>query len=210
MRLNWLERVLVNSPFDTFLLRHFEARRLLAMGGQVRGELALEIGCGQGVGAAAITDIFGAARVHAFDIDPAMLRRARRRLRPRKDTVRLWRGDATAIPIPDNRYDAVFDFVVIHHIPDWQHALREIFRVLKPGGRLYAQEGLRRLVLNPVIRRLVVHPEDDPFDHAMFCSGLETAGFHIEDAWHFHEWFGFYIADKPGQGAAGEMRRNPG
>ncbi len=45
-------------------------------------------------------------------------------------------GDAGAIPVAPETYDAVFDFGIIHHVPDWRRTLVEIHRVLKPNGRL--------------------------------------------------------------------------
>ncbi|MHC1764566.1 MAG: methyltransferase domain-containing protein [Verrucomicrobiia bacterium] len=36
-------------------------------------------------------------------------------------------------------YDAVFDFAIIHHVPNWRDALVEVNRVLRPGGVFYAE-----------------------------------------------------------------------
>jgi hypothetical protein len=47
MILNRVEFVLMNNPIRAWIQRHFEASRLLRMGGMVEGGLALEIGCGQ-------------------------------------------------------------------------------------------------------------------------------------------------------------------
>ncbi|MBI5529080.1 MAG: class I SAM-dependent methyltransferase [Deltaproteobacteria bacterium] len=58
-------------------------------------------------------------------------------------------GDVTAIRADDETYDAVFDFGIIHHVPDWRAALREIRRVLKPGGRLFAEEVHERFISHP-------------------------------------------------------------
>src|SRR3990172_11882859 len=101
MRLNAVETALMNNPVRAAIQRRFEARRLLAMGGRMDGGRALEVGCGRGVGVGLILDRFGAGEVDAFDLDPRMVERARRRLWRRNDAIRLWVGDATAITTPD-------------------------------------------------------------------------------------------------------------
>jgi ubiquinone/menaquinone biosynthesis C-methylase UbiE len=140
VRLNAIETALMNNPVRAAIQRRSEAERLLAMGGRMRGGRALEVGCGRGVGVELILDVFGAGEVDAFDLDPRMVERARGRLRRRKEPIRLWVGDATAITAPDGHYDAVFDFGIVHHVPDWRTALREIHRVLRPRGRFYAED----------------------------------------------------------------------
>jgi len=44
------------------------------MGGAAQGATALELGCGRGVGTELVLDVFGAAHVDAFDLDPEMVR----------------------------------------------------------------------------------------------------------------------------------------
>jgi ubiquinone/menaquinone biosynthesis C-methylase UbiE len=142
MLLNRFEYHFMNNPVRAAVQRHVEARRLLRMGGPVRGGRALEIGCGRGVGAGIVLDQFGAGSVEAFDLDQRMVRLARKRLARRGRRACVWTGDASAIPAPDETYDAVFDFGIVHHIPQWRDALAEVWRVLKPGGRFYAEEVL--------------------------------------------------------------------
>ena len=67
--------------------------------------------------------------------------------------MQLWVGDATAVPVEDESFDAVFDFGIIHHVPHWRAALGEVHRVLKPDGRFYAEEVLGRFVTHPVERQ---------------------------------------------------------
>ena len=88
MRLNPIEFILINNPVRAAVQRHVEARRLLRMGGPVPGARALEIGCGRGVGATLILEVFEAATVHAFDLDHRMVVRARRRAGPTPPTTR--------------------------------------------------------------------------------------------------------------------------
>jgi ubiquinone/menaquinone biosynthesis C-methylase UbiE len=197
MLLNRLETLLMNNPLRAAVQRRFEASRLLAMGGPMRGGLALEVGCGRGVGAGIILDRFGADRVDAFDLDPRMVDLARRRLAPRGDRVRLWTGDVTRIPSPDGAYDAVFDFGIIHHVPNWRDALREIFRVLKPGGRFYAEEVMAHFITHPVWRRLLEHPEEDRFDRDSFREALAALDFEIVAERTLLRDFAWFVADKP-------------
>jgi ubiquinone/menaquinone biosynthesis C-methylase UbiE len=192
MRLNPVEYVLMNNPVRAEIQRRFEAARLLEMGGPMRGGRALEIGCGRGVGAELVLDLFGADAVDAFDLDPRMVALARERLRGHGSRVRLWVGDASAIAAPDAAYDAVFDFGIIHHVPDWRRVLGEVRRVLKPGGRFYAEEVLAPFIRHPVVRRLLEHPERDRFDTRAFLDALGQAGLVAlasRTLWRSFAWF---------------------
>ncbi len=192
MLLNRIEYALMNNPARAAIQRYFEARRLLRMAGPMRGGRALELGCGRGVGSELILDLFGADSVDAFDLDPRMVALARKRLACRGSRVRVWVGDASTISTPDARYDAVFDFGIIHHVPDWRRALAEVHRVLKPGGRFYAEEVLRRLIVHPITRRLLEHPLADRFDSAGFARELKASGlepFATSELWGSFAWF---------------------
>ena len=197
MLLNAIEKAMMNNPVRAALQRHFEARRLLAMGGPVRGGRALEIGCGRGVGTELVLDVFGAARVDAFDLDPDMVERAHRRLIPRGDRVKLWVGDATSIDAPDGKYDAVFDFGIVHHVPRWRDALREVHRVLRPGGRFYAEEVLVAFIHHPLWARLLDHPMEDRFDAPTFRGALEENGLRVLDQRALFDQAAWWVAEKP-------------
>src|SRR5438132_1168314 len=115
MLLNAIEKALMNNPIRAAVQRRVEARRLLELGGAASGARALEIGCGRGIGCEIVLDVFGARSVDAFDLDADMVRRARARLAGR--AVNVWVGDAERIAAPSARYDAVFDFGIVHHVP---------------------------------------------------------------------------------------------
>jgi ubiquinone/menaquinone biosynthesis C-methylase UbiE len=197
MRLNSIEFALMNNPVRAAIQRRFEARRFLAMGGALRGGAALEIGCGRGIGVEIILDMFGAERVDAFDLDPRMIARARQRLESRGKRVRLWTGDATSIPSNAGSYDAVFDFGIIHHVPNWRDAVAEVGRVLRAGGRFYAEEVFGDFLSSAITRRLLKHPQEDRFNHDQFHAALQAAGLKVvasSQAWGAGGWF---IARKP-------------
>ena len=192
MLLNRVEYALMNNPVRAAIQRNFEARRLLRMGGPMRGGHALELGCGRGVGTGLVLDLFGAHSVDAFDLDPRMVALARRRLAPRGSRVRVWVGDASAISAPDTSYDAVFDFGIIHHVPEWRRALAEVERVLRPGGRFYCEEVLASLIGHPISRRLFEHPQSDRFDAASLARELKSLGlepFASKELWGSFVWF---------------------
>lgn len=192
MLLNRIEYALMNNPVRAAIQKHVEARRLLRMGGAVDGGCALEVGCGRGVGTEIILGGFGVDSVDAFDLDPRMVAQARKRLSAYGSRVRLWIGDVSAISAQDATYDAVFDFGIIHHVPKWRRALAEVSRVLKPGGRFYAEEVLKRSIVHPISRFLLEHPQTDRFDSASFARELEASGLDpiaTEELWGYFAWF---------------------
>jgi ubiquinone/menaquinone biosynthesis C-methylase UbiE len=179
MILNAAEKVLMNNPVRAAIQRHWEGPMLERMGGRVEGGRVLEIGCGRGVGTEIIFTRFGAAHVDAFDLDPDMVERARRRLARFGERVKLFTGDATAIAAPDASYDAVFDFGIVHHIPDWRLAIKEVARVLRPGGRFYFEEVTRKALGRWAYRTFLVHPSKDRFSGAEFVAEVERAGLQV-------------------------------
>jgi len=193
MILNRLEFALMNNPVRAAIQRRLEAPRFLRMGGgPLPHARVLEIGCGRGVGTKLILDLFGADTVDAFDLDPRMVALARRRLNSCGPRVRLWVGDAATIAAPAETYDAVFDYGIIHHVPNWRAVLSEVFRVLKPAGVLYAEEPLGSFLNHPLMHRLFAHPVENRFEIDDFRDALRVAGlipFREEQLWHALFWF---------------------
>lgn len=187
MLLNAVELALVNNPIRQKLLRRtvgwmYDAARAPEV------SRALEIGCGQGDALPEIARRFAPQSLDAFDLDAGQVARARRRAQDRVGpelALQLWVGDAEQISAPDEHYDAVFEFTIFHHIPDWRRALREVRRVLRPGGLFLfdelSLEFFRDIpVLSPVMRRATVHPWDTMFDFPRFRRGLAEAGLRLE------------------------------
>lgn len=205
MLMNRVETALVNSAPRRALQRFYETPTLLRLGGPLPPDArVLEVGCGAGYGTELILRRFGAARVDALDLDPAMIGRAGRRLAGYGHRVRLATGDMTdlraALDAEDNSYDAVFDFAIVHHVPDWRAAVADIVRVLKPGGRFYFDEVTAAALATRGYRWLFDHPTEDRFTAGDFVSELERQGLQVGDRWRTrirgHYLLG--VAQRPG------------
>ncbi|MBI4476637.1 MAG: metalloregulator ArsR/SmtB family transcription factor [Acidobacteria bacterium] len=92
-----------------------------------------DLGCGTGALSAALAPFV--ERIIAVDDSAAMLSAARKRLR-RCSNVELKRGRLESLPIDNETLDAAALTLVLHHLPEPAHALREVARVLRPGGRV--------------------------------------------------------------------------
>src|SRR4030095_1012047 len=97
------------------------------------GLRVLEIGCGLGTDGAQFAK--AGADYTGIDLTEAAVELARQRfqLSTLRGTFQV--GDAEKLDFPDNTFDVVYSHGVLHHTPDIQSAIREIHRVLRPGGR---------------------------------------------------------------------------
>lgn len=188
MKLNRVEKALMNNPVRALVQRLHEAALMERLGGRVEGARVLEIGCGRGVGTEIIFERFGAREVHAFDVDSDMIAQARRRLSGYPaNRLTLFVGDAAAMKADDASYDAVFDFGIIHHVPAWQRAVAEVARVLKPGGRFFFEEVTKRALDRWLYRTFLEHPKTNRFSAEEFITELERHGIMVGE--RQLEWF---------------------
>jgi 2-polyprenyl-3-methyl-5-hydroxy-6-metoxy-1,4-benzoquinol methylase len=112
-----------------------EHRLIFRLTGSLRDKLVLDAGCGDGTLAQAANGQ-EAARVIGCDLDPRMVGRAgattiRNGMRIDFAVARL-----QALPFPDNTFDVVTCVTVLTFVPDAIQAVREMARVLRPGGCL--------------------------------------------------------------------------
>lgn len=177
MKLNRIERAAMNNPLRAAHQHHREAAWFQRLaGGTLAGQHVLEIGCGRGVGVEVLLDRLHATQVTAFDLDPAMIEKAQRRLHARGGQVTLAVGDACEIEQPSASLDTVVEFGVIHHVPDWRTAIGEIARVLRPGGLLLFEDVPRHTLDTWLFRTCTVHPREDRFEAAEFAAELSRQG----------------------------------
>lgn len=107
---------------------------MLSLAGDVAGRRVLDAGCGAGPLAARLRE--RGAVVAGFDSSPAMVELARARLGADVDVRVATLGEP--LPYPDASFDDVVAALVLHYLEEWGPALRELRRVLRPGGRLIA------------------------------------------------------------------------
>jgi len=119
----------------------------------------LEIGCGLGTDGAQ----FAKAGAHytGIDLTEAAVALARRRFEIFNLPGNFRVADAEQLDFPDNSFDVVYSHGVLHHTPDTAAAVREVHRVLRPGGRalimLYHRNSYNYSVNISVLRRAGIH-----------------------------------------------------
>ncbi len=131
MKMLKLEKLLVNSRWGR--------KRVLALAKKLLGYIEtgdetdfLEVGCGNGEVARYIARTYRGS-VTGVDVDPEQVRIAREN----DDGIphlKFMEADSTSLPFEDDSFDVVLSFGVLHHIRNWQDALKEIKRVLRGGG----------------------------------------------------------------------------
>jgi len=96
---------------------------------------ALELGCGTGFFLLNLKQAGVLDEGHVTDLSPGMVEVAVRNAQGLGFAVEGRVADAESIPYADDTFDLVVGHAVLHHIPDLDLAMREVMRVLKPGGR---------------------------------------------------------------------------
>jgi ubiquinone/menaquinone biosynthesis C-methylase UbiE len=177
MKLNLVEKLLVNNPARALVQRLYEGPLLLKLGGRLDGARVLDVGCGRGVGVQILLEQFGAGQVYGVDLDPQQVRRAQQRFAGKsKGRAVLTVGSVDKLPFPDEYFDAVFDFGMLHHVVDWQAGVAEIQRVLKPSGIFFFEEVTRAALNRWIYRTFLDHPAKNRFSEAEFLAELPVHG----------------------------------
>lgn len=126
---------------------------------ETKGRRVLEIGCGLGTDGAQFA--MAGADYTGVDLTAAAVELARKRfeLFQMPGTFRV--ADAEKLDFPDKSFDIVYSHGVLHHTPDTAGAIREVFRVLRPGGRavvmLYHRDSYNYRINISLLRRAGVH-----------------------------------------------------
>jgi SAM-dependent methyltransferase len=117
-------------------LRAFRQRLLAGAAGDV-----LEIGAGTGANLPCYSPAVGSLTL--TEPQPPMLRHLERNVRARRPAARVLRAPAEDLPFDDDSFDVAVSTLVLCGVDDQPRALRELRRVLRPGGRLLFIEHVR-------------------------------------------------------------------
>jgi ubiquinone/menaquinone biosynthesis C-methylase UbiE len=131
----------------------------------------LEIGCGIGVDSIQLAKRGYA--VTAVDLTENALTVARQFAERRGVSIDFRLGNAEGLDFPDQSFDAVYSFGVLHHTPDIERSVAEVHRVLRPGGTAYVMLYHRDSLVNLVHRALRL-PYESPTDRQDHCPVVDT------------------------------------
>jgi ubiquinone/menaquinone biosynthesis C-methylase UbiE len=165
MRMSNVEKRFVNTQWHAQKNVKLVDRLLskLELGSLTR---ALEIGCGAGFVAAHLRTSHEMTVV-GTDVDPEQIEIAKR-YHHENEQLMFVEADATQLPFGDNEFDMVLSFHVLHHIGDWQRALEEINRVLRPQGYFilhdFAYSRLTVKLLTRIVKKYGIYTIDDITD----------------------------------------------
>ena len=162
--------------------------RIESESARLQGKHLLEIGCGMGYDS--LEFLKRGVRVTATDLTPSAVATARRHFEIEEvEPVEVREANALDLPFDDESFDAVWANGVLHATGDTPRAIREVHRVLRPGGRALISHFYRKPSWMYAVSRLgrenIEHKDQDPPVNEFYTDReiLEMfEGFEIESA----------------------------
>lgn len=171
----------MNNPLRAFIQEKHEIKILRNMTSIKNIKTAQEIGCGNGHGTKLIKIYFNPNQIYAIDLDEKMIEIAR--MKNKDSSIQYQVMDASRLGFPDNTFDAIFDFGMIHHIPNWNDCISEMKRVLNSNGEVILEElstDTFNTLPGQVWKALFDHPYDKMFSTTEFVNSLVADGFTLQ------------------------------
>jgi len=139
----------------------------------------LDVGCGWGRSFALLDKAFAPRRMIGIDSDPEMLRVSADEIARIGVNATVHSMNAAALAVPDASIDMIFCHQTLHHIVAQDDALKEFYRVLKPGGVLVLAESTRHYIHSWIIRLLFRHDMTVQRSADEFLQMIRNAGFSV-------------------------------
>lgn len=131
----------LNNTLLSFGLHHRWKHRTIKAARLKSGDRVADIGAGTAdLSILAAKKIGDRGRVTAVDLNEAMLRIGKKKVQGTNGGIGCVLGSAERLPLPDAAYDAVVTGFCLRNVSDLDRALSEIYRTLKPGGRMVCLE----------------------------------------------------------------------
>jgi ubiquinone/menaquinone biosynthesis C-methylase UbiE len=181
----WFESMLENNPLRGYVRDVMEVKPLRAATGVGRIPHALHVACGNGDSTRLVLRQFPADKLSAIDRDDELIAAACKM--NGSESVDFSVQDVCSLRFKDNSFDAAFDLADLHNTQDWKVGVRELHRVLKPGGLLILEELSQETfayAAGKLFKALTDHPYDSMLTMEGFRDHVLQTGF---DILHFEE-----------------------
>jgi SAM-dependent methyltransferase len=142
----------------------------------------MDVGCGQGRTFQLLRELYAPREIVAVDVDPLMLERARAEAARCEIPVTVQACSVTRLDLPDASVDGILCHQLIHHVADQEGALRELHRVLAPGGFLFLAESCRPFIETWTVRWFFRHPPGVQRTAGEYQALVRAAGFEFDPA----------------------------
>lgn len=144
-----------------------------------RTERLLDLGCGTGEMIRLLREKHPHMMLWGLDLSPEMIRMAKEKQIPNVD-FRV--GDAEFLPYPDQSFDVVLCMQSFHHYPNPEAVLKEVYRVLRPGGRfllydMYVKNRWMRALENKFLLKWLRMGDVHTYGRGEICRLMEKQGF---------------------------------
>ncbi len=143
--------------------------------------IIFDVGVGFGKSLWNLDQQFRPQKIIGYDIDPDVIGEAKVQANKCQADVEFKIGNAAKINMPDNSVDMIFCHQTFHHIVDQESAIREFYRILKPGGVLLFAESTRKYIHSWIIKWLFRHPMDVQKTAEQYLELIEKTGFHFTE-----------------------------
>jgi ubiquinone/menaquinone biosynthesis C-methylase UbiE len=179
MTLNKTEFLFVNNPIRNLIQEMVEIRFIERYSSIKSKKVLLEMGCSIGNGTHLIKKHFSPRKIYAIDVDKKAIDIAK--VKNKDKSIAFQVGDATKLNFENNKFDAVFEFTMIHHLKNWKSCIKEVRRVLKLGGEFIIDDfssSSFQTLFGKFLNKILEHKHKIYTENEFYVE-LENTGFKI-------------------------------